>query len=357
MRRVSDNKRTMDTLQEPATWHGLDARSVWIISDGKAGHEAQCLGVAAALGVSPVIKRVAPKGICKLAAPWGPVARSERFGQLGSQFAPPWPTLALATGRTTIPYLRALKRHAGLQTMTVILMDPRTRLSSADLIWVPQHDELRGPNVITTLTAPHAYARARLDALRARLPPDISNLPHPRVAVLIGGPNAVYRYQPDDVERLKASITTLVASGAGVMVTTSRRTPAELTAVLREATHHKNCLFWNGQGENLYPEFLAHADAFIVTADSVSMTCEAVSTGQPIYVFTPSGEGGKFARFHAALRKHGATRELPERMTNIVSDRDTWTYEPLNSAQIIADEIVRRWEARAQMIPGLMERV
>lgn len=350
----------MKTFPEPTTgclkWHERKERTVWIVSDGKAGHEAQCLGVAAALGTEPVIKRVTPKGICKLAAPWGPVAPSERFGQPGSQFAPPWPTIALATGRTTIPYLRALKRHAGLQTMTVILMDPRTRLSSAELIWVPQHDELRGPNVIATLTAPHVYSRARIDALRASLPPEIANLPRPRFAVLIGGPNAAYRYPLDDIERLKASITSLVASGAGVMVTTSRRTPSELTQALSAATAHKNCLFWNGQGKNLYPEFLAHADAFIVTADSVSMTCEAVSTGQPIYVFTPSGEGGKFARFHAALRKHGATRGLPERMTNIVSDRDTWTYEPLNSAQIIADEIVRRWEARAQMIPGLMER-
>jgi mitochondrial fission protein ELM1 len=340
----------------PVTWQGCENRSLWIISDGKAGHEAQCLGVAAALGVESVIKRVAPKGICKLAAPWGPVAPSERFGQPGSQFASPWPTVALATGRTTIPYLRALKRHAGLQTLTVILMDPRTRLSSADLIWVPQHDELRGPNVIATLTAPHVYSHARLDALRATLPPEIANLPRPRFSVLIGGPNAAYRYEPDDVERLKASITSLVASGAGVMVTISRRTPTELTEALSAAAAHKNCLFWNGQGKNLYPEFLAHADAFIVTADSVSMTCEAASTGRPIYVFTPSGVGGKFARFHAALRKHGATRGLPERITDIMTDMDTWTYEPLNSAQIIADEIVRRWEARAQMIPGLMER-
>jgi mitochondrial fission protein ELM1 len=36
-------------------------------------------------------------------------------------------------------------------------MDPRTGTNSADLIWVPEHDRRRGPNVLSTLTAPHRY--------------------------------------------------------------------------------------------------------------------------------------------------------------------------------------------------------
>ncbi len=72
-----------------------------------------------------MLKRVAPTGLHRLAAPWGPVASSERFGQPGSAFAPPWPAIAFAAGRTTIPYIRALKRRAGIETFTVILLDPR----------------------------------------------------------------------------------------------------------------------------------------------------------------------------------------------------------------------------------------
>ena len=36
----------------------------------------------------------------------------------------------------------------------------------SDLIWVPEHDLRRGPNVMTTPTAPHSFTPARLAALR-----------------------------------------------------------------------------------------------------------------------------------------------------------------------------------------------
>jgi hypothetical protein len=40
----------------------LAGRDVWIISDGKAGHELQMLGVTEALGATPVIKRIPEPG-------------------------------------------------------------------------------------------------------------------------------------------------------------------------------------------------------------------------------------------------------------------------------------------------------
>ena len=57
----------------------LENQTAWIFSDGKAGHEAQCLGVVEALGLEAEIKRVSPSGIAKWAAPWGPVARAGGF--------------------------------------------------------------------------------------------------------------------------------------------------------------------------------------------------------------------------------------------------------------------------------------
>jgi uncharacterized protein len=89
---------------------------------------------------------------------------------------------------------------------------------------------------------------------------------------------------------------------------------------------------------------------FIVTGDSVNMTGEACATGRPVYVFTPSGGSAKFSRFHDALRRHGATRPLPDAPTAL----DTWTYDPLDSGQAIAKEIERRWQQRHAMMPGLM---
>ncbi len=181
-----------------------EGRTAWIFSDGKAGHEAQCLGVVEALGLAPEIKRTNLAGIYKLKAPWGPLPAGEARGEQGGPLAAPWPAFAFATGRTTIPYIRALRRRAGLQTFTVILMDPKTGPNSADLIWVPQHDRRRGPNVVTTLTAPHRFSARCLEALKASIPPGIAALPKPRIACLIGGPNGDYRYADGDEERLVA---------------------------------------------------------------------------------------------------------------------------------------------------------
>jgi mitochondrial fission protein ELM1 len=339
----------MTHASTPVPQTTLTGQTAWIFSDGKAGHEAQCFGVVEALGLKAEVKRVSPSGIFKLLSPWGPVAPREGVGRVDSPLAPPWPALAFATGRTTIPYVRALRRRAGLATYTVILMDPRTGPNSADLIWVPEHDRRRGANVISTLTAPHRYSPQRLQELRAHVPPSIAALPRPRVACLIGGPNGDYTYSDADEARLVRSLEALASEGLGLMITTSRRTPSRLASAIKSAVGSK-CLYWDGEGHNPYPDFLAHADLFFITADSVSMTCEAAATGRPIYVFFPTGGSAKFDRFHAALAAYGATRPIPAPGTTL----DTWTYEPLHSAEAIAAEIARRWQKRARMLPGLV---
>lgn len=321
----------------------------WIISDGKAGHEALCLGVAEALGLAVEIKHITPRGVWKAMAPWGPVSPAERFGRPGTQFAPPWPRIALAAGRTTTPYLRALKRRAGLKTFTVAMLDPKTGPGSADLFWVPEHDKRRGPNVITTLTAPHVFSPERLAELRARTDPAIAALKAPRVAVLVGGPNERYHYPEAVIHGFAALVRSLAESGAGLMITASRRTPPLLIAALRDLERETGALLWTGEGPNPYPAFLAHADAFLVTADSINMTGEAAATGKPIYVFEPEGGAEKFAAFHRALRARGVTRAAPERFAAV----ESWSYPAFNAAETIADEIEHRWQRRKSLLTGL----
>ena len=323
----------------------LDARpdlrhaACWVITDGKMGMDVQVRGVADALGLAYEVKHVAPRGLYAIAAPWGPVAPADKFGLEGSQFCPPWPELALATGRASIPYIRALRRRAGAATYTVVLQDPRTGPGTADLIWVPAHDTRRGANVITTLTAPHSFSAARLAGLRATCPPVIAELPKPRVAVILGGNNGVYTFTPGDDARLAASLESLAALGASFMVTPSRRTHAGLSAAVEAATATRPRVLWDGRGDNPYPQFLAHADMLIVTADSVNMCGEACATGRPVYVFAPSGGSAKFTRFHDGLMRAGAIQPLPDRFGAFAP----WSYSPLDSAAQIAAEINQRW--------------
>jgi mitochondrial fission protein ELM1 len=313
----------------------------WIVTTGAAGMDTQTRGVAEALGLTYEMKPISPRGLYKLLAPWGPVSPGECIGAPGSTFAPPWPDVAIGLGRSAVPYLRAIRRRSP-ETFTLQMLDTRAGRGTADAIWVPQHDRLRGENVIVTLTAPHSFTPERLTALRSAMPAEIAALPGPRVAVILGGKNAAYRYRDEDYARFSAALKSLGALGASFMVTPSRRTQPELTAVADEATRPFPRLFFNGDGPNPYANFLAHADALVVTADSVNMTGEAAATGRPVLVFTPSAGSAKFHRFHAALENYGATRPLPEHLAAFPD----WTYEPLFSAETIAREIERRWLAR-----------
>lgn len=329
---------------------GLAGRPAWLITDGKIGMDVQVKGVADALRLDYQLKHVAPRQPFRLLSPYGPVDPRERLGKPGAQFAPPYPDVLMATGRLSIPYFRAVFRKAGLRTFGVVLQDPKTGPRTADVIWVPEHDKLRGPNVITTLTAPHSFSQARLAELRVHMPAEIAALPPRRVALILGGPSGAYSFGGEAIGRFAASLERLASDTTSFLVTASRRTPPALLAAVMQAVSGRPSIVWDGTGPNPYPDFLAHADVLIVTADSVNMTGEACATGRPVYVFEPGRGSAKFARFHAALRRHGATRALPETLSRI----EHWTYPPLDSAYDIAAEIERRWLARKAILPGLM---
>ena len=321
----------------------------WLITDDKAGMQVQARGVAEALGVGWELKQVAPRGWWRFAAPYGPPDPRDAFGP-DKLLSPPWPDIAIATGRLSIPYLRALRRHAGVATYTVVLQDPKTSARTADLIWVPEHDRRRGANVITTLTAPHSFSAERLTLLRRSMPDFVADLPSPRVAVILGGKNAVYKFTDADDDRLEAALASMARLGASFLVTPSRRTHQRLIRAVERATAGSPRFLWDGNGDNPYPAFLAHADLFVVTGDSVNMTGEPLATGRPVYVFEPSGGSAKFGRFHAALRRYGATRALPVEVNSL----DGWSYQPLDSAVMIALAIEERLVRRRAMLSGLV---
>ncbi len=333
------NRTNIESNEPP---NPLKGENAWVITDGKAGMLVQAKGIVEALEMNPVFKQVNPEGIWRYLSPWGPVNPKEKFGQPGTQFAPPWPKLVIATGRSAIPYVRSVRRLVGVKTYTVILQDPKTGPSSADLIWVPAHDLRRGPNVTTTLTAPHSFTPSRLKDLRTNLPEDIASLPQPRIAVILGGKNSVYKFTEKDDLRFENSLASLKDLGVSFMITPSRRSHKRIIKSADRATSGAPRLLWDGTGENPYPSFLAAADALIVTADSVNMCGEACATGKPVYIFTPSGGSPKFKRFHDGLAAYGATRPMPEKFETLIS----WNYKPLNSSDTIANEIISRYSAQ-----------
>jgi mitochondrial fission protein ELM1 len=326
-------------LSESSTPTLPQGTTAWVLASGKVGHEVHCIGIARELGLEPVLKQVRPRALFAALSPFGPIDPRDSAHRPGSLLAaPPFPDRVFAAGRVTVPYLRHLRRASGGRSFTIFLQDPRTGAGTADLLWAPEHDKLRGENVVVTLTSPHPLRPHVLAAARATPDPRLASLPHPRVAMVLGGPSAHHRFEDMDVAALVGIATDLAASGCGVMVTPSRRTPERLTTALAEALAGKAAFVWDGAGDNPYAAMIALADAIVVTGDSVNMVGEALAAGVPVQVYEPSGGHPKIAGFVEKLAQAGHVRRWAGQL-------ERWDNPPLDATSRIAGEIARRYGA------------
>ncbi|PWC33679.1 mitochondrial fission ELM1 family protein [Azospirillum sp. TSO35-2] len=317
----------------------MQSLTCWVVSDGKPGMENQCIGLAEALGLTPVIKRVALRTPWRQLTPYFRIGNRFAAGPKGDPVAPPWPDILIGTGRQSIAVSLAVRQQSRGRTFTVQIQDPALSPRHFDLVVVPRHDKLRGDNVLVTRGALHRVTPAILAAAAERFAPRLAHLPHPRIAVLIGGDNGVYRLTPTimgDVAEQLANLTR--THGAGLMVTPSRRTGADNEAILRARLSGLPAEVWDGTGENPYFGYLGLADAVVVTCDSVSMTSEACSTGKPTYVIELDGGSPKFRAFHDGLYQDGITRRFDGSL-------DQWQHPLLNDTREVADEVLRRLPA------------
>ncbi len=314
----------------------------WVITDGKIGDEVHCFGIAQALGLVPERRLVTPRAPWTWTAPYGPPDWRDWPERRGSPIAPPFPDIAIASGRRTVPYLRTVKRASKGRTFTVFSKDPYRGRKTADVIYVPEHDALRGDNVIATLTSPHRLTAAGFAAARREPDARLAALPSPRVAFVLGGPSGQYTFEPQDAERLAAIARQMIAEGRGVMVTPSRRTPdfvvAALRAALASAERDGQAFLWNGEGANPYVDILALADAIVITGDSVNMIGEAAMSGAPIHIVETTGGHPKMTWFIDRMIAEGAARRWAGRI-------EPFRYEPIDATPQIAEGIARRFLA------------
>ncbi|MDP4002552.1 mitochondrial fission ELM1 family protein [Methylobacterium sp. NEAU K] len=323
----------------------LSRARAWIVTDGKAGDENQCVGIAETLGLTFDIRQIPASGPFGWFAPWGPIDPRQGPRRRGGALTGPYPDLLIASGRRAVPYLRSVRRATGGRTFTAFLKDPRTGEDSADFIWVPDYDDLRGPNVFTTLTAPHLVTAARLAAARARPDPRLASLDGPRVAVLVGGDSRHLSYRKTDMLRLVEDLRGLVDQGCRLMVTISRRTPNPLRDAVKALAAETGGFLWDGSGENPYVAMLALAEAIVVTSDSANMVSEAVATGAPVLLFDLPRTYIRHRRMFAGLAIAGALRPFTGRLVDL-------QYKPIDATPVIARALADAYDARRAAGPA-----
>ncbi|KAM1220769.1 hypothetical protein ACFX2J_008517 [Malus domestica] len=129
-------------------------------------------------------------------------------------------------------------------------------------------------------------------------------------------------------------------SCGSVRISFSGRTTEQVSRVLRkEFSTNPKVYIWDGEGRNPHMGHLACTDAFVITADSVSMLREACITvnscvlrvchvrfSKPVYVIGGEHCTWKFADFQNSLQERGAVRPF----TGKEDMSQRWRYTPLN---------------------------
>jgi uncharacterized protein len=297
---------------------GLDPFG-WVLHDGKAGMASQAVGLAEATGFRFAEKRLSIRfpWLCLPPQLWpAPLAAP---GSGGARLEPPWPDFVIACGRNAAMPALAIRRASGARTIAAQIQNPGVGRDEFDLLVVPAHDRLGGPRVVVTQGAVHRATPARLEAECDRFPA-LRGLPRPALAVLLGGSNKAYRLTLHRLgEIADAVVGVLCQSGGSALVTPSRRTGAAGLKLVQERLAGLPAAIWDGTGDNPYFAYLGLADAFLVTADSVSMISEAAATGKPVHILDLDGGNAKFARFHQLMRQAGITRPFAGHV-------ESWSY-------------------------------
>jgi len=330
------------------------AEQVWVLDDPRAGTAAQAIGIAERLGVP--FRRIPltwnwmahVAGLARRGSLLG-LAVPSRTGMTRATAAGPLlladesgPALVISAGSRSAAVALWLKQRHG--SRIVHCMRPGVggilRYPQFDLLVISQHDNPPlAPNILPVLGAPHRVSPLMLRQAAAAWRERLAHLPHPRVALLVGGPVRGTDMVPALAHRLGTAVARLTAErGGSVLATTSRRTGAEATDALAAGlSRTMHVLYrWGEPGENPYQGFLASADVIVATADSVSMISEACATTAPVFVALPELAGAAHRRLIATLHRAGHIRPLGD-------DLSPWPRPCLDEADRIAAEIWRRF--------------
>ncbi len=281
-----------------------------ILTDGKAGHENQSKAFARALGCDfdlvPVAFRT--KGAKVL---------SYLFDSLGilssSLFSCQLPAagcqLVIGTGSGTFYAAKVIAKRLGVPC-GVVLYPRGYRISGFGCVLAPEFDRpAPAPNVVTIpvnlVAADEAFYASGVKAFRERH----TDSGRAAVAVIVGGPNKFSSMTAEWMRHQLEQIFAAYASEYEIWVTTSRRTPPDVEAIV-DSFPFSYKLLYSKDHFNPIPAFVSLASHLYVTAESTGMLSEACSFGgAEVHVMDNLKPGPhKFRRFAESCASLGTEK-------------------------------------------------
>ena len=297
-----------------------------LLTQGMHGMVSQVEGLAKALGLSYKHQKIELKSFWNFVPPKiSPISEN----LVKNKFVCDCKVIISCGRKSVIPSI-ALKKRLGNQIFNIHIQDPKVSFEHFDLIVSPEHDRLRGENIINTTGAIHYLTKKEINDNSKYLIIEKDKRKE-LVAFIIGGPNKYYNYSEKQIHELFNKVKTLFTPDKfKIIVIPSYRTPENILKIAFNTfsiNHHvvKNI------DKKAYLSALAISNYIVVTCDSTSMISEAAMTGKPVYIammksFKPTG---RFKKFYSQLKDLGITRELEDRV-------ESWSYNSLNEVNRIA---------------------
>ena len=296
-----------------------------LLTQGMHGMLSQVEGLAKALKLSFKHQKIKLKPLWNLIPPkFTPISENlltEKF-ICNSK-------IIISCGRKSVISSIALKKRFGKEIFNIHIQNPRVSFKHFDLIISPEHDNIKGDNVITTKGAIHYLTKKDItDNLKyLKLEKEKKQI----VAFIIGGPNQNYDYSEEQIHYTFNKVKTLFSPDKfKIIVVPSYRTPER---VIKKAfnTFNFNHYVVKTIDKKAYLGSLAIADYIIVTCDSTSMISEAAVTGKPVYIAMMKSNkiSKRFKSFYDQFKDIGIARELNDSI-------DNWSYDKLDEVNRIA---------------------
>ena len=305
-----------------------------LLTQGMHGMVSQVEGLARALGLSYKHQTINLKPFWNLIPPkFSPISEN----LIKDKFVCDSKIIISCGRKSVIPSI-ALKKRLGKEIFTIHIQNPKVSFKHFDLIVCPEHDNLKGDNIISTTGAIHYLTKQEIRKNSNYL--ELEKEKKKLVSFIIGGPNKYYNYSEQSIHEIFNKVKTLFTPDKyKIIVIPSYRTPVNIVKKAYD-TFNFNHHVVKEIDKRAYLSALAISDYIVVTCDSTSMISEAAITGKPVYIAMMKAvkNNYRFKNFYTKLNKLGITKELENNV-------ETWSYDNLNEVNRIAPLIKSRMKS------------
>lgn len=311
-----------------ATNNASAAPVVWLLTDNKPGHRNQLKGLGNRLRVKAGARLFWINSHDIHVSLWRSLlALPPTLDQ-----PHPHPDLIIAAGTGTHKLLLSLRRLK--KSRTIVIMKPGFPRNLVDGAIIPAHDGI--PQNRNTLIT---------DGVINTVTPLARITEKPEALLLVGGPSPHFDWDDNAVFRQVSHLTEEYPHWRWT-ISGSRRTSLELRARLQELSGPRvTVVDPDDTHENWLNHHISASRAIWVTPDSMSMVCEAATSGVPTGLFQlPERSGSRVASGVRRLVEAGYVARRDDHAT--IMNGETDRQQPLWEADRAAQWIIQRWLAR-----------